>query len=125
MEFHIGELIKKRAKERRIGPTELGKLINTSKQNVYGIFKRQSIDTELLRKLSEALEYDFFYDYVKTLSFYDKTGQMNSAEIRKEVEECKTELDQRNQEIDVLKRENDFIRRINELLEEKVGGSKK
>ncbi len=63
MHIHIGEKIKTRAKELRIGPTELAGMINTSKQNVYGIFKRESIDTELLQKISRALKLDFFCYY--------------------------------------------------------------
>ena len=34
--------------------------------NVYSIFKRQSIDTELLLRISEALHYDFFALYSQT-----------------------------------------------------------
>ena len=63
MSVHIGEKIKQRAKELRIGTTELGRLINTSKQNIYGIYKRKSTDSEMLRKLSDALDYDFFQYY--------------------------------------------------------------
>ncbi|MBL4658313.1 MAG: helix-turn-helix transcriptional regulator [Flavobacteriales bacterium] len=62
-ELHIGERIKERAKELRMGATELGNLINTSKQNVYGIYKRRTIDTGLLKKISEALDRDFFELY--------------------------------------------------------------
>ncbi len=58
--MHIGEKVKARAKELRIGPTELARKIRTSKQNVYGIYSRDSIDTALLQKLSKALEFDFF-----------------------------------------------------------------
>jgi hypothetical protein len=61
--MHIGGKIKERAKELRIGPTELGRMIKTSKQNVYSIFERDSIDTALLQKLSKALEFDFFTYY--------------------------------------------------------------
>lgn len=64
MKIHIGEKIKERAKELRIGPTELATLINTSKQNVYGIFKRESIDTALLQKICKALKYDFFSFFI-------------------------------------------------------------
>lgn len=61
--MRIGEKIKERAEELRIGPTELGRMIKTSKQNVYSIFERDSIDTRLLQKLSKALEFDFFSCY--------------------------------------------------------------
>lgn len=57
---HIGQEIKKKAKELRIGPTELARLINVSKQNVYHIFERKSVDIELLKTISTALNHDFF-----------------------------------------------------------------
>src|ERR1041385_598602 len=61
--MHIGEKVRARSKELRIGPTELGRLIKTSKQNVFGIFGRKSMDTDLLLKLSKVLEFDFFVYY--------------------------------------------------------------
>lgn len=57
---HIGQEIKKKAKELRIGPTELARLINVSKQNVYHIFERKTVDIELLNSISKALNHDFF-----------------------------------------------------------------
>lgn len=50
------------------------KKINTTKQNVYTIFKRQSIDTALLQKISEVLNFDFFKLYSDAISLneYDK-----------------------------------------------------
>jgi hypothetical protein len=64
--MHIGERIQARAKELRMGPTELSKKIRTSKQNIFGIYKRDSINTALLQKLSKALEFDFFVYYGTT-----------------------------------------------------------
>jgi aryl-alcohol dehydrogenase-like predicted oxidoreductase len=61
--MQIGPKIKARAKEMRIGPTMLGRMIKTSKQNVYNIFERDSIDTALLQKICKALEFDFFCYY--------------------------------------------------------------
>ena len=63
MTLHIGEKIKDRADQLRIGPTELAEKISTSKQNIYSIFKRISLDTEILSKICVALEYDFFALY--------------------------------------------------------------
>src|ERR1044072_1464840 len=64
--MHIGEKVKARAKELRIGPTELARKIRTSKQNIYGIYNRETIDTGLLQKLSKALDFDFFAYYGTT-----------------------------------------------------------
>lgn len=49
-----------------MGPTELARAIKTSKQNVYGIYQRETIDTGLLQKLGKALEFDFFVYYATT-----------------------------------------------------------
>jgi hypothetical protein len=67
--MHIGEKIKARAKELRVGATELSHLIKTSKQNIYSIYQRKTVDTGLLQKLSKALEYDFF-------AYYGPTGSL-------------------------------------------------
>jgi hypothetical protein len=63
MELHIGKLIQKRLSEMRIGPTEFARMINTSKQNVYAIFKRKSIDTDQLFLISKVLRFNFFLYY--------------------------------------------------------------
>lgn len=65
--IHIGEKIKKKSKELRVSASELAKRINTTKQNVYQIFKKKSIDTDLLRVISEALRYNFFDLYKEDL----------------------------------------------------------
>ena len=60
MSIHIGQLIKEKVTEKRLSQEALGKMINTTKQNVGNIYKRRSIDTQLLLKLCTVLEYDFF-----------------------------------------------------------------
>jgi hypothetical protein len=75
--MHIGEKIKNRAKDLRLGPTELAKIINTSKQNIYGIYKRNSVDSDLLFELSKALDTDFFAIYSTNL-VQGQEGNSNS-----------------------------------------------
>jgi|GEM_PF-5942946 len=65
MEIDIGSIIRKVAEQGHVGPTELGKRIGTSKQNIYGIYKRKSMDSGLMLKLSLALDHDFFQYYVR------------------------------------------------------------
>ncbi len=60
---HIGALIKEKMKERRLSAAAFAKLINTDRNNIYNIFSRQSMDTELLFSISIALEHDFFQYY--------------------------------------------------------------
>ena len=56
----IGKKIEEVLKDRNMSVTEFAKKINTNRNNVYDIFKRKSIDTELLQKISKILAYNFF-----------------------------------------------------------------
>lgn len=105
MDFHIGSFIKKVADQQKKGPTELGREINTSKQNVYGIFKRKSIDTQLLVKLSRALNYDFFMEYVRRL-------EMSPSERLNGVAHSDGQVGALQREVESLRRENILIREL-------------
>lgn len=59
MKIHIGKLIGKVVKEHGIQKSEFARRINKTRQNVDDIFKRESIDTELLFNISTVLKYDF------------------------------------------------------------------
>ena len=60
MEIHIGQLIKARLEETGMKKSEFARRINRSSQNVYDIFQRKSIDTDLLATISHILECNFF-----------------------------------------------------------------
>lgn len=57
---HIGQKIEELVRIKRFPIVEFARKINTTRNNVYNIFSRESIDTELLRKICEILEFDFF-----------------------------------------------------------------
>ena len=65
MGMHIGAKIKSMVAKRGISVSEFGRRINMSRENVYSIFKRKSIDTTLLSTICKVLEYDFFLHYTK------------------------------------------------------------
>ena len=62
---NIGSLIEKMVRSKQIGITEFADLINCRRENVYNIFKRNSIDIELLARISRVLNYNFFEDVAK------------------------------------------------------------
>jgi len=64
MEIHIGETIKEKFTSSGLSVTELARRIRTTRQNVYGIFERSSIDTALLIRLGEALNHNFFNHFM-------------------------------------------------------------
>jgi len=60
---HIGKKIKEVWKRSRLKGTEFASMINKDRQVIYDIFKRESIDTELLQQISKVLNHDFFNYY--------------------------------------------------------------
>jgi DNA-binding Xre family transcriptional regulator len=113
MKIHIGEKIKERSKELRIGPTELAKIVSTSKQNIYGIFKRESIDSSLLQKFCKALNYDFFTFYINSKL------PPNTDIVAKKSKPYPLEADSINNQLMDLKEKYELLKKVNTLLEEK------
>lgn len=66
--MHIGELIKQQLEEQGRTVVWFANKLSYSRINVYKIFKKPSIDTDLLLRISNILGYDFFTvysDYLK------------------------------------------------------------
>jgi hypothetical protein len=120
MEMHIGKKIQARAKELRIGPSELGNLVNTSRQNMVSIYKRESIDALMLWKLSKALKYNFFTYYplpeIETKELTELKQEVK--DFRKENQVLKKELQQLGEKVGMLEK-------INALLESKHNKKRK
>ena len=59
-DIHIGNQINSVLESRGLSVTEFAKRINKSRENIYSIFARKTIDTGLLQSISNVLAYDFF-----------------------------------------------------------------
>lgn len=66
-DIHIGSRIQQVMKDQGRNVSWFAKQICFERSNVYKMFKRKSIDTDLLIKISEVLGHDFLSEY-----FYDK-----------------------------------------------------
>lgn len=84
-EIHIGQQVKLVLEKRGITITEFAKRINKSRENVYSIFTRKTIDTGLLTVISEVLDYDFFKNLSKTFKAIESELQ----EVREQNEMLK------------------------------------
>jgi transcriptional regulator with XRE-family HTH domain len=77
MEQHIGAQIRAVIEQRGMTVTEFAKRINKSRENAYSIFSRKTIDTGLLKLISEVLSHDFFKqfstEYMTLLTTYEHT----------------------------------------------------
>jgi predicted transcriptional regulator len=61
--IHIGILIQEVLKEQKITVANFAKELGRDRSSVYDMFKRQSIDTGTLSRISEILNYNFFFEY--------------------------------------------------------------
>ncbi|MBQ8242977.1 MAG: helix-turn-helix domain-containing protein [Bacteroidaceae bacterium] len=65
--MHIGKLIKQRMDEQGKTVVWLARQLSYSRTNVYKIYDKASIDTDVLLRISSILEYDFFSLYSDSL----------------------------------------------------------
>lgn len=115
---HIGTKIKERAEELKMRPTDLANRINTSKQNLYGIFKRQSIDSELLSEISRVLDYDFF-QYYQHSSGHKPNVLDPESDVYSDIAGLKAENKLLRAEVNALKEKFDMLKEIVDLIKQK------
>ncbi|MCX6310229.1 MAG: hypothetical protein NT084_01155 [Bacteroidetes bacterium] len=77
----------------------MARKIKTSKQNIYGIYTRSSIDTALLQKLGKALDFDFFSLYPAV----SNSTKNKSTTISDEVVSLRKELTELREKYELLR----------------------
>jgi transcriptional regulator with XRE-family HTH domain len=118
--IHIGKKIKEELYLQGLSVTAFAKKINRSRNVVYDIFERESIDTALLNKIGKTLNCDFFslysgqkeYAAEGTKSFSAAEGSVSYGRQNEEVK-----LLQRQAE--ALQNEVAYLKKIISLLENK------
>lgn len=68
---HIGALIKEELQRQERSVTWFANKLCCERTNVYSIFKRESIDTALLLRISTILHHNFFQYYIQELQECD------------------------------------------------------
>ena len=66
-QLQIGSLIKKELEKQERTVSWFARKLCCDRSNVYKLFKRSTIDTDLLLRVSQILDYDFFELYKKEL----------------------------------------------------------
>jgi transcriptional regulator with XRE-family HTH domain len=64
-EVHIGQIIKSVFDESGMTVSELARCLSCERTNVYTIFRRRTVDVELLARLSEILNHNFLEDAIR------------------------------------------------------------
>jgi len=83
--IHIGQLIKEQVKRKHLRVSQLSERLNVSKPNVYKIYLRSSIDTELLEKICVGLDYNFFSVYASRFSLETQDSRLTQCEKENEL----------------------------------------
>ncbi len=122
MKISIGQIIKKVATEQGFSQQQLGDKINKTKQGVASIYRRTTIDIELLKEIALVLNHDFlayYYDDDPFKAFRDL--EINKWEqktrILNEQLDLKDTLLEKNEEILLLQRK--YIAELEEKLGKK------
>lgn len=63
----IGQLIKEELESQERGVAWFARKIHIDRSNVYRLFQKHSIDTDMLRRISIVLGRDFFAEYSRML----------------------------------------------------------
>lgn len=126
MALHIGKVVRKHLEEAGMTKSEFARRLETSPQNIYGIFKRKSIDTQLLKEISNVLNYDFFQYYTtaalvvqeEKAAYGVKDKVFTALDLQREVEKLRKDLE-------IMKNENQYLKEIHQLMKEKQAKKEK
>jgi len=100
MALNIGNLVVSKMKEKRMSRLQLANSLGMVRQNIPDLLKRKSMQTDLLEKIGEVMQYDFFQDCCKV-----KREQMmkERAALENKLQEAQNEIKTLNRIIEVLK----------------------
>ena len=87
LNLHIGRLIKTVFERSGMSVSEFARQLNCERTNIYTIFKRRTIDVELLINISKILNYNFFEDILKETNLNIKTTH----DINIRIQDCSEE----------------------------------
>ena len=63
-DIRIGSIIRQKVKESSMTITEFAERINLHRSSIYHLYKKETIDTERLKLISNVLDYDFISEIV-------------------------------------------------------------
>ncbi len=101
----LGDKIKKAINDKGITVTEFSKKINKSRNYVYAIFEKDSIDTSLLADIAKALSVPItsFFDDVESKQTYVSGNKNQIGNGNVIIDDCPAQLNEAHKEIEHLK----------------------
>jgi cell shape-determining protein MreC len=126
MAIHIGKKIKEEFYRQGHSVSLFAQKINRSRNVIYNIFERESIDTAMLNKIGLILRFDFFALYSEQKEY--KKENIAPAHVKEQKVAYTTMSDQLKlleRENEALRDENIHLKKLVALLEEKGKKKKK
>lgn len=117
---HIGKKIKEVLFQRPLSIVEFADKINKTRTVVYDIFKRNSIDSLLLSKISKVLDHDFFMYYYLDKPENQKTLKEKEVSYSKKKDQVivlQMELQESRRQSEELRKQNELLLKLVNLLE--------
>ena len=113
---HLGTYIKNRVKEKGITVSEFARRIHCTRRNIYQIYKKNSLDTDLINRISLALEIDLLSTFNKS-SFLKLKNDVQPETIEKYYEKSINRLNSiENKLISDKKLSNETVFIVNNIL---------
>ena len=117
---HIGKKIKAVYMDSGMKGGEFASKISKDRQVIYNIFKRDSIDTALLFRISKVLDHNFFDYYSNELPMVKDPGK--SGYVKKEdlVESMGKEINAMKKRLAEMDEQYELLQKLTRLQEEKL-----
>ncbi|PTT70339.1 MULTISPECIES: recombinase family protein [unclassified Chryseobacterium] len=78
--IHIGKLIHQKVNEKGIDMYRIEKFLKCSEEEIFSMYQKPSIDTEILLRWSKLLKYDFFRIYVQHIILFSPSEKSKTEE---------------------------------------------
>ncbi len=118
MPIHIGKKIEDEVYRQGISVTDFAVKVNRSRNVVYDIFKRESIDTNLLNAIGKILKCDFFSMYSSQKEYLsDNIKHFHVNEDGIPYGKSADQIIALQNQVELLQKEIAYLKKINTLLE--------
>ena len=118
MEIHIGQKIKEVFDSKQMKLSDFAQQLGMVRQNVYRVFERKDMDTELIRRISQILDHDFFQYFVATSTEVISVEKDLKFTYQEETYQQLAEtLERTRMELMMAHKEITYLKKIVELLE--------
>jgi transcriptional regulator with XRE-family HTH domain len=119
-QVHIGKKIKAIFKESGLKGKDFASRISRDRQVIYNIFKKESIDTDLLFKISKVLDHNFFDYYCYELPIVKDPGKTGYVKKEDLLESMGKDLLLMKKQMAEMEEKYDTLKKLNHLQEEKL-----